>query len=115
MQLVGATRWFIQWALLLEGILEGAAAAAMATVVLAGLYALGAMRISSALPFLPLVSIAEALQTAATILFAAGVIVGPTGRVTSWGGSASPSTGRPPPAGRGWTKRPTPRPPGRGR
>ena len=81
MQLVGATRWFIQWPLLLEGILEGAAAAAMATVVLAGLYALGAMRISSALPFLPLVSIAEALQTAATILFAAGVIVGATGIV----------------------------------
>jgi len=79
MQLVGATRWFIQWPLLLEGILEGAAAAAMATVVLAGLYTLGAMRISSALPFLPLVSIAEALRTAATVLFAAGVIVGATG------------------------------------
>lgn len=79
MQLVGATRWFIQWPLLLEGILQGAMAAAAATAVLAGLYALGATRVSSALPFLPLVPIAGALQTAAIGVSAAGVIVGATG------------------------------------
>src|SRR5439155_1512449 len=48
MQLVGATRWFIQWPLLLEGILEGTAAAAMATALLTGLYTLSAAAVRRA-------------------------------------------------------------------
>src|SRR5207247_69976 len=47
MQLVGATRWFIQWPLLLEGILEGTAVAAMASALLTGLYTLSAAAVRS--------------------------------------------------------------------
>lgn len=79
MQLVGATRWFIQSPLLLEGMLEGTAAAAMATALLAGLYAAGSTGVRSALPFLPLVPVAEALRIAAVGLCTAGVLVGATG------------------------------------
>src|SRR2546425_1044774 len=81
MQLVGATRWFIQWPLLLEGILEGTAAAAIATVLLTGLYTLSAAAVRSALPFLPLVPAADALRVAAAGLCAAGILVGATGSV----------------------------------
>lgn len=81
MQLVGATRWFIQWPLLLEGMLEGTSAAAMATGLLAGIYALGAAGVSSALPFLPLVPATDALRVAATGVCAAGVLVGATGSI----------------------------------
>src|SRR5881396_1741689 len=81
MQLVGATRWFIQWPLLLEGILEGTAAAAMATALLTGLYTLSAAAVRSALPFLPLVPAADALRVAAAGLCAAGILVGATGSV----------------------------------
>src|SRR5439155_350357 len=80
-QLVGATRWFIQWSLLLEGILEGTAAAAMATALLTGLYTLSAAAVRSALPFLPLVPTADALRVAAAGLCAAGILVGATGSV----------------------------------
>jgi len=79
MRLVGATRWFVQWPLLLEGVLEGVVAAAAATAVLAGLYTLGVVRATGALPFLPLVPIAEAVRAAVTGMAAAGIIVGAGG------------------------------------
>jgi cell division transport system permease protein len=79
MRLVGATRWFVQWPLLLEGVLEGAVAAGGATVVLAGLYALGAGRVASALPFFPLVSVTSAAESVAIVVAATGTIVGAVG------------------------------------
>ncbi len=79
MRLVGATRWFVQWPLLLEGVLEGTVAAGGATVVLAGLYALGAARVASALPFFPLVSVTSGVQSVAIVVAATGVIVGAAG------------------------------------
>lgn len=79
MQLVGATRWFIQWPLLLEGALEGGAAAAGATLVLVALYGVGASRLSDALPYLPLVPVAEALRLVALSVGGAGIVVGATG------------------------------------
>ena len=79
MRLVGATRWFVQWPLLLEGVLEGTVAAGGATVVLAALYALGAARVASALPFLPLVSVTTAVQSVAIVVAATGTIVGAAG------------------------------------
>ena len=81
MQLVGATRWFIQWPLLLEGMLEGTSAAAMATGLLGGVYALGVAGVRTALPFLPLVPPGDALRVAAAGVCAAGVLVGATGSV----------------------------------
>jgi cell division transport system permease protein len=79
MRLVGATRWFVQWPLLLEGVLEGTVAAGGATVVLAGLYALGAARVASALPFFPLVSVTRAVESVAIVVAATGTIVGAAG------------------------------------
>lgn len=79
MRLVGATRWFVQWPLLLEGVLEGAAAAAAAAAVLAVLYMLGAARAAGAMPFLPLVPVADALRAAVTGMAAAGIVVGAAG------------------------------------
>lgn len=79
MRLVGATRWFVQWPLLLEGVLEGAVAAIAATVALVALYALAVTRATGALSFLPLVSVAEALRAAAAGMAATGIIVGAAG------------------------------------
>ncbi len=79
MRLVGATRWFVQWPLLLEGVLEGATAAVAAVVVLAALYALGAARVAGALPFLPLVPVAAALRAVTIVVAATGTIVGAAG------------------------------------
>jgi cell division transport system permease protein len=79
MRLVGATRWFVQWPLLLEGVLEGTVAAGGATVVLAALYALGAARVAYALPFFPLVSVASGVQSVAIVVAATGTIVGAAG------------------------------------
>src|SRR6266849_4821604 len=50
-----------------------------ATVVLAGLYALGAARVASALPFFPLVSVTSGVQSVAIVVAATGVIVGAAG------------------------------------
>ncbi len=79
MRLVGATRWFVQWPLLLEGVLEGAAAAVAAAAVLVAVYTLGVARVAGALPFLPLVPVADALRAAVTGMAAAGVVVGAAG------------------------------------
>jgi len=62
MHLVGATRWFIRWPFLIEGLLQGAAAAGAAIVVLVLVYALGVARLGASLPFLPLVGVQEALE-----------------------------------------------------
>lgn len=79
MQLVGATRWFIQWPLLLEGALEGVAAAAVATLALGAVYGVGANRLSAALPFLPLVPVSGALLAAAIGVAVTGLVVGAAG------------------------------------
>lgn len=79
MQLVGATGWFVQWPLVLEGVFQGAAAAAGAVLVLAGLYALGAGRLSAALPFFPVAPFLDAVRPAALGVVVAGILVGAAG------------------------------------
>lgn len=79
MQLVGATRWFIRWPFLIEGLLQGAAAAGAAIVILALTYAVGAARLEASLPFLPLVGLREALEPLATAVLIGGAGVGVLG------------------------------------
>jgi len=79
MHLVGATRWFIRWPFLFEGLLQGAAAAGAAIVVLLFLYALGAARLGASLPFLPLVGPREALEPLLAAVLLGGTGVGVVG------------------------------------
>jgi cell division transport system permease protein len=79
MELVGATRWFIRWPFLIEGMLQGLVAAAAAGAVLLLLYALAAARLRTGLPFLPIV---PAIDLAAPLLIAmigCGVALGAAG------------------------------------
>ena len=79
MHLVGATRWFIRWPFLIEGLLQGAAAAGAAIVVLVLVYALGMARLGASLPFLPLVGVQEALEPLAAAVLLGGAGVGVLG------------------------------------
>ena len=79
MHLVGATRWFIRWPFLIEGFLQGAAAAGGAVIVLLLVYALGVARLGASLPFLPLVGMREVLEPVAAAVLLGGAGVGVLG------------------------------------
>lgn len=79
MALVGATRWFIRWPFLIEGVLQGGAAAAAAVAVLLAVYAVGVARLSAALPFLPVVGLREALEPLVVTVLVGGAGVGVLG------------------------------------
>ena len=79
MQLVGATRWFIRWPFLIEGVLQGGAAAVTAMAVLVVVYAVGISRLGASLPFLPLVGLREALEPLAGSVLLGGAGVGVLG------------------------------------
>ncbi len=81
MQLVGATRWFIRWPFLIEGLLQGAAAAGAAIFVLTLVYAVGATRLTASLPFLPVVAMHDALGPLTSIVLIGGTGVGMLGSV----------------------------------
>jgi cell division transport system permease protein len=79
MALVGATRWFIRWPFILEGLLQGAAAGALGVLVLGGIYAAGVLRLQATMPFLPLVQPGEAILPLALWVLTAGLGVGAAG------------------------------------
>lgn len=79
MALVGATRWFIRWPFVLEGLFEGIAAGALAVLVLGAVYAAGMLRLQATMPFLPLVPPAEAVLPLLGWVLAAGLGVGAAG------------------------------------
>lgn len=81
LRLVGATRSWIQWPLVVEGALEGLIAAAAATLLVAGCYLLGVPRLREALPFLPLVPTADAVAAAAIAMGIVGILSGTIGGV----------------------------------
>lgn len=79
MGLVGATRWFIRWPFVLEGMLQGLVAAAAAACLLAAVYAVGASRLASSLPFLPVVPASAALIPLSAAVIIGGAAVGAAG------------------------------------
>ena len=79
MGLVGATRWFIRWPFLIEGMLQGLLAAGASAAVLAVGYAATAARLSANLPFLPMLPPQHLVDTLAVILLLLGIGVGAAG------------------------------------
>jgi cell division transport system permease protein len=76
MSLVGATPGFIRGPFMLEGALQGAAAAGLTTVLLVAGYASLAARVSTSLPFLPLLAPAAILPAAVAIVWILATAVG---------------------------------------
>jgi len=76
MSLVGATPGFIRGPFMLEGALQGAAAAGLTTVLLVAGYASLAARVSTWLPFLPLLAPAAILPAAVAIVWILATAVG---------------------------------------
>ncbi len=79
MELVGATRWFIRWPFLIEGMLQGAIAAAAAVGVLGTVYALGVRRLEDSLPFLPTVSPSQVFLPLIAVVVTMGIALGAVG------------------------------------
>lgn len=79
MELVGATRWFIRWPFLFEGMLQGLIAAAGAGALLLGIYALVAARLHIGLPFLPVVPAAQVAGPLLIAVAVCGIVVGAAG------------------------------------
>ncbi len=79
MELVGATRWFIRWPFLIEGMLEGTLAATIAALVLGGLYTTVILRLQETVPFLPTVSSAQAIVPLVAVMLTMGIVLGAAG------------------------------------
>jgi len=79
MELVGATRWFIRWPFVIEGVLEGTLAAAAAVGALASVYTLAAHRLAESLPFLPTVPAPQVFLPLAAVVMTMGMALGTVG------------------------------------
>jgi cell division transport system permease protein len=76
MTLVGASPGFVRGPFLVEGLLQGAAAALTATALLAAGYLGLASRVASGLPFLPMLPPAAVLPSAVALVWLLGMTVG---------------------------------------
>ncbi|MDR7543135.1 MAG: permease-like cell division protein FtsX [Armatimonadota bacterium] len=76
MALVGATAGFIRGPFLVEGLLQGLTAAAVATAILAPGYVVLVNQTSASLPFLPLLEPIRVLPPALALVWGLGIAVG---------------------------------------
>jgi len=76
MQLVGAGNWYVRSPFMLEGVLQGTVATALAALLLAPGYLLLLDRLHLLLPFLPVVAAPDLLPTLVAVMAASGVVVG---------------------------------------
>ncbi len=79
MELVGATPWFIRWPFLIEGMLQGAVAAAMTALILGTVYTLAVRRLEESLPFLPLVPATQVVLPLVGVVLSMGIGLGAAG------------------------------------
>lgn len=79
MELVGATRWLIRGPFLVEGMLNGAIAAAAAAAMLLTAYPVVSNRIGENLPFLPSVPLSQVLLPLLALVLLLGIGLGATG------------------------------------
>lgn len=79
MELVGATRWFIRWPFLIEGMLQGLVAAAAGGTLLIIMYALAAARLRTGLPFLPMVPPTDIAAPLLIAMVGCGIALGAAG------------------------------------
>lgn len=79
MTLVGATPGFVRGPFILEGALQGAGAALLSTIVIAGGYGALASQASASLPFLPVLAPAMVLPQALALVWLLGIAVGIAG------------------------------------
>jgi len=79
MQLVGASPWYVRSPFMLEGVLQGLVATALAALVLIPGYILLFARARDVVPFLPLVHAPDLLPTLVVSLGLGGMLVGMSG------------------------------------
>jgi len=79
MQLVGASPWYVRSPFMLEGVLQGLVATALAALVLIPGYILLLARARDVVPFLPLVHAPDLLPTLVVSLGLGGMLVGMSG------------------------------------
>jgi cell division transport system permease protein len=73
MLLVGATRWFIRWPFILEGVIYGFSGSIVAVIILTLIYSYVSASILSSLPFIPMIP-GLSLWTAVFLVFVGPVI-----------------------------------------
>ena len=79
MQLVGASPWYVRSPFMLEGVLQGLVATALAALVLIPGYLVLLARAREVVPFLPLVHAPDVLPTVVVSLGLGGMLVGMSG------------------------------------
>jgi cell division transport system permease protein len=83
MKLVGATDWFIRWPFVLEGMILGLGGALVTVGLIYFGYPALVRNLSATLPFVPLLSSTEFIQSICQIIIGSGTLIGALGSMIS--------------------------------